>query len=102
MLMHISKLTGSVFSSTFLFSRKRNFCLEKQDSFRMTFLKLIISLVLKDASHHFQDFVSRQMTFWFLHLFFILFTGGFMGSDLMVILYRIIYRKHKFYFFVCC
>lgn len=69
-LMHTSKLTGSVFSSTFLFSRKRNFCLEKQDTFGMTFLKLIISLVLKDASHHFQDFVSRQMTFWFLHFSF--------------------------------
>lgn len=69
----------------------------------MTFLKFIISAVLKDASHHFQEFVSRQMTFFlvFALYFFVLFTGGFMSSALMGILYIIIYRKHKFYF-VCC
>lgn len=61
MLVPTAKLTGFVFSSTFLFY------LEKQDTFHMTFFKLIISPVLKDTSHHFQEFVSRQMTFWFLH-----------------------------------
>lgn len=95
MLVPTAKLTGFVFSSIFLFY------LEKQDTFHMTFLKLIISPVLKDTSHHFQEFVSRQMTLFLVFaLFFVLFAGGFMSTALMVMAYIIIYRKHKFYFFV--
>lgn len=89
MSMHTAKLAGSIFSSTFIF------CLAKQDTFHRTFF-FLISPVLKNALHHFQEFVSRQMTFFLGFALSVLFTGMFMSTALVVTAYIIIYRKHKF------